>query len=324
MFMKKILGLLIISISFLACKQEFQGLEIYDFEGNIEDANIQINTTQVDFSKEEVVYFMGDFDDVTTVQITITGQSSGAVKTIDLNATNLNQDNTLWSGGSSSLIGFTKEQCDVRISFFGTDEEVNLSVEITGLTNFSNSNTIALGSNGFEQSSPSQNINKQFSEITDQIVTPQGDYSVKTDYDGQTYLYLGEDNLGEGAFYELPEDPSRVWFNIYVYGNGDPSSSFFVQFHEADGENQNFENGRDDGVLARVNLGHEGWQLFSFRYSDLKFSTFASGGGSGNKTHEPHKINLTSYNFEGVGESGTFYIDLPIYTIDAPFDPSNY
>ena len=317
-------ALLIIIFYLSSChKTEIQGMEVYALNEDIDKISLEVSNDKPDFGAGDSVYFVGNFEKLTTVSIEITGRVSGAVKKIQLNADELNQNNSIWFGGSSTLIGFQKELCDVQISFVGTEIIIKREIEIVGITNFDHKNTIGLESNGFETNSSSEFF-KNCTKVDD-FIAAQGNVSVKVPYEvNNPYLFLGEDNLGSGNFYNLPIDPKRVWFNIYVFGTGDANARMFIEFKEADQDNLAYQNGRDDGVQAFIPLSHQGWQLFSFRYSDLGFSSVSAFGGSGNKTHEPAKIQMTTYNFENNGGEGVFYFDLPIYTIDHPFDSNNY
>ena len=283
-------ALLILIFHLSSChKTEIQGMEVYALNEDIDKVSIEVSNDKPDFGVGDSVYFVGKFEKMATVSIEITGRVSGAVKKIQLNAYELNQNNSIWFGGSSTLIGFQEELCDVNISFIGTEIIIKREIEIVGITNFDQENTINLESNGFESNSSSEffmNCTK-----VDDFIAAQGQVSVRVPYEvNDAYLYLGEDNLGSGSFYALPNDPKRVWFNIYVFGTGDADARMFIEFKEADEGNLAYNHGRDDGVQAFIPLGHQGWKLFSFRYSDLGFSSVAAFGGSGNKIHEPNKI----------------------------------
>ncbi|MDB4835389.1 hypothetical protein OAH12_02260 [Cyclobacteriaceae bacterium] len=324
--MKNILYLLGLITIVAACQKEsFQGMEIYHLTQDIDDINISVNNQNPDFESGDNVYFTGNFRQTTTVKIQIVGQNSGAIKTIQVNTDQLNISNTLWLGGHTSTLGFDVEPCIATISFFGSENTITKHINIASLPTFENSKTIPLSSNGFEQMGPPSTVWPSYGEITSEMIPAQGANSWKVPYSqNRPYIYIGEDYHPTNTFYNLPEDPSRVWFNIYVYGNGDPSSNFFLEFKEADEAHTSYQDGKDDGVQAFVNLAHTGWKLFSFKYSDLKFSNVTAFGGSGNKVKEPHKIQRTTFNFEGTGHDGTFYFDLPIFTVDGPFDPNNF
>ncbi len=319
-----ILQLVALAICLSSCnKTEIEGMEALSIDQDVNTLSIKTNNDRPNFTSGDTLYFIGDLTKTVSVTIKITGTESGAIKTFQLNASELNAQNSSWYGGSSTLIGFQEELCDVQISFIGSGTIILDQIKIIGITSFEDDNTINLKSNGFEDISSTESLTN-CAKVND-FVAPQGKIAVSVPYGSQnSYLYLGEDNLGSGYFYDLPIDPKRVWFNIYVFGTGDANARMFIEFKEADQDNLAYQNGRDDGVQAFIPLSHQGWQLFSFRYSDLGFSSVSAFGGSGNKTHEPGKIQRTTYNFENDGSEGVFYFDLPIYTIDHPFDSNNY
>lgn len=104
-------------------KEEFTGSEIINSTNKeVEAIEVLLNNESVDFSKGESFYLHGDLTTNRIVNVTLTGLTSGAEKAYSLNASELNKQNTNWLGGSTNLIGFQKEDVQIRLSFYGTEK----------------------------------------------------------------------------------------------------------------------------------------------------------------------------------------------------------
>jgi hypothetical protein len=137
-------------------------------------------------------------------------------------------------------------------------------------------------------------------------------------------------------------NPDSVWFNVYLYGQGHGNMRATIVLGETDcpygpGECGDFKtnltsdaaywnnnlSARDDRIIVNQSLEHTGWKLFSYRYSSIAFATNEEYGGSGNKTYEPHRLNLMAIDLENdLPGYGEFYVDFPIITYGGPFDPT--
>ncbi len=255
-----------------------------------------------------------------------------------------------------SIVFYNPRLPKASISYACTVNELNVPVSDSVL--FIDPRTDGFGTNGFETNSnwlwwfalnPS-NSSDGVTPVTrrnNELDAPEGDYYLElsgTASSGSVYIGgasygtrtgVAPDPNSGTAFYGLPADPTEVWFNFYVYGDMDVNTELFVTFHEADeiksdgSESNDFSiHGIDDGVMLKQCFNHSGWQLFSYRYDQLRFSEYCipgvEGAGCGNKTYEPHRIKLVSFSLqsEQSDHAVSARIDYPVFTIGGPLDPS--
>jgi hypothetical protein len=326
--MNRSLLLPLLIVLFSSCNNEdITGPEIINVtDSEFSAYNITVNSTTVDFENGDEVFLNANFDQNKTVNITFTGLNSGAEKSFSLNSSELNKQNSLWLGGSSNSIGFQTEECQVRVSFYGTSQMFLDTITLKTLQTYNFEGMLNSQLNGFEDALEWPTYHTEWSSISSEINVPQGLSCLKVDFTNKGYTYIYEENqLDPAAYFDLPQTPQDIYFNVYVYGINDPNAQIIYEFLEDDKNNLKWDRGQEDGVQMIIPLGHKGWQLFSMRYDKIPFSTFALGGGSGNKTHEPHKIKVISCGMESkTATSGTTYLDFPIFTIGKPFKPEEF
>jgi hypothetical protein len=350
---KVLIGLLLLS-SITACNEE-------DFIGNpieVAPADFEV-TTPLKVSKAslsfntDVLELECKFNAEVTTNVIITGLESGAeYKYVLSNTDEINSSNFSWKGQHSGLYFFKSgEKAQVKIEFYGASDALQLdTVTIVKSQSFKDEFHYPLAGGDFEDRGDGSEIisypywivygKGEYLAVSglssEEIMQVQGVNSFRMASDALTPGYQGgmdnETAIIEGTdadpiFPPFPANADSVYFNIYLYGYGEGADKIVIEFKEADGVNETNKNGRDDGVQIIQTLEHEGWELFSYRYSQLPFSTYAPGGGSGNKTHEPHRIFRVAFSLE-VTESAPRYgeatYDFPIFTIGKPFDPANY
>ncbi len=303
----------------------------------------------IDINGEDGLAVNASFSDTVTALVEFRGITSGAKKSLSKTTIQLDASNLLWSGAHDGVVYFQKgEQVEVKLSFYGTKEAFRDTVTLTDVYDFKTDKTGLLEDASFDFTFNNNGYGSWWSNIGQTVSGPFPSPESKqyallkgsansnstwvggADYGARDGVYIAS---GNGS--ALPSDPSRVWFNVYVYGIGDDTpSNFSIQFLEAEETGKN-QPGQDDGVLLTIPTTHKGWKLFSYKYSDLPFATYVEydgngnpigGGGNGNKLHEPHQIDLISFGLESLEQGGDaqVYFDFPIFTIDGPFDPSKF
>lgn len=107
----------------------------------------------------------------------------------------------------------------------------------------------------------------------------------------------------------LPSDPQELYANLYIYGRGDANSKLNYSFEEAGG----------DIYEKQFTLDHQGWKLFSIKYSDL---TVVSPG---NGIREPRNLTGVGFNLISAPPGNTVRatFDYPILTFGSSFNPHN-
>lgn len=292
------------------------------------------NVSTVDFSNSETVSFTAEFNETVTWIITITGKTSGAKKVISATSNEINSSFAVWNGNHDELYFFRDgETADVEMSVLGSTETSSIEVTITNAKDFGASSMVYTldGENKFDGTVDGWTVFSQDKvETSDDILAVQGSGSLFMTGAGEPDFITGASKNVTGTTSlpsYLPTDPDSVWINIYVYGQGDADTKIDFACKEADADEGNTKYGEatDDAMGAEIIASHTGWKLFSIQYSALKPSVAADFGGSGNKVHEPHRIDLLQIGLLTLDPEATksVYVDFPVITVGGPFDPSS-
>lgn len=341
----------------------------------VTSGGITTSSDNVNFD-EDSVYLIADFNSTVSVSLKVEGQTSGAVRNFTTLANKLDASNAVWFGefdpGSANFFQ-DGEEVTITMSFFNFDETYSTSMTIDKALSYRNSDNLVLldprpegptapdeGSNGFE--SP-RNYFWWFDTNTlpndgesavasrqNEIKSVQGDYYLELKGKApSTSSYIGGASYGDGSaynpdpnsptvFYDLPADPDQVWFNIYVYGEGNTDADLYIEMREADSgvksngdpEDDRFRAGRDDGVQILQKFSHRGWKLFSYKYSTLPFASYClpgtDGAGCGTKQYDSNRIKLVAFSLESSQKERAVSakIDYAMFTVGGPFDPVKF
>ena len=341
------LALLILSLGSCSLDDEPIGANITPASKDFQIlSDVVVNDKNVNFSIDSVT-LQASFNEQVSYVASFIGLESGATKTIKGLAKDLTSSSLTWYGEHDGLYFFHDgEKVKVELSFVGTSITTVDTLTITSSNQFSTSETYTFKEAGFENLSAANAYgngwfvgnDESSPELTRIAVTepvpPQGLKSFKIAGVNPNGVYItGIDNslVGKNNFFNLPADGDEVWFNIFVYGNGNANTELIIEFREADAAGleipyEKVKAGETDGIQAFIYTNHKGWKLFSFQYTTLPFSNFTAGGGNGNKVHESDRIQQMIFNLQSVeGANGEYVeaiIDYPIFTIGGPFDPS--
>ncbi len=342
---KVLLFLASVFLTFGCNKKDIDGREVHPASADFKvTENLVLSDGSPDFTAG-TMSLTAKFSEEVTCLVTLKGLESGAEKTFSLLKTSvLDAQNTKWNGTHDGLYFFRKgEKVAVDMSFFGSDLVQKDTLIIDEVQTFTNATHFPLNNAGFEVEPIAYPWvvygTPMFGVVSDEIVQVQGKNAfrmgadaTKTGYQGgmdsEVWNYSGTPLAPlDTTFFPFSSNPDELYFNIYLYGRGVAADKMIIEFKEADGAHKKNLNGRDDGVQIIQTMGHEGWKLFSYQYSALPFSTYAPGGGSGNKVREPHKIFRVAFSLE-ITETAPRYgdaiFDFPIFTIGKPFNPSKF
>lgn len=298
--------------------------------------SLAANPSEVNFNDENVD-FSAAMSDQASWTISIRGMQSGAVKDISGNQPVINAANASWNGNHSGTVFFeTGETAVASLSFMGSDVTMHDTITINEAKDFGASpNHLLLTAGGFED--PSDIAFPTWVPFNDYEQGVASDINGISAVQGNNYYYIDganpADNYVDGIRYDFSSfpsalqgvEPSEVWVNIYLYGEGNEDVQFTYSLKEADGDEDNDEYAETEDDAMEVSVTpDEGWNLYSFRYDNLSPSTAADFGGSGNKVHEPHRLRSVQFNLNSqtMGENVRLIFDYPIITIGAPFDPT--
>lgn len=310
--------------------EEFMGAEIVKASDNFKvTSGLTIVEDSPNFTIGQYTTLSLQYNERVTTTVKYTGCESGATRAYTFVDDHIDSSNVNWTGGHDGVFFFREgEKVKVSVSFLGSSKTFLDTLEVGRANPFTNEFTKPLADGDFEDPIGWPNWSSYAGTLSD-IIQPtpsvQGTGAWKFEFNATTTGYQGGMDNESGGFYNLSSDPDSVWFNIYLFGEGDPSARIVIEFKEADAPNTSNQNGRDDGVQIIQDLGHEGWQLFSFKYSSIPFSTVAAFGGGGNKKYEPNRIVRTAFSCD-VTETGNKRViyDFPVFTLGGPFDPSKF
>ncbi len=265
------------------------------------------STSNADFSSTPVT-FSAQFNEKVTYTITITGEESGATKTITFLDDQIDPAEAIWDG-SSNLIFFRTETCNVELTVLGKEEPVaSLSIDI--LVTKTESGVLVAS---FEPANPNavcgffEEDALIACEKTDEIKMVEGDYGWKVagiDLTGGQFIGLAftspvpGKNSTSGLYYDVTTtDPDSVWFNIYIYGKGDKNAGMYIKFMQDDNFDGQHTPNQENGFEYQIrDISHYGWKKFSVPYSSLTVSGNQLFGGSGDRVHRPYRIVQIEYS----------------------------
>lgn len=312
---------------------EFQGKEIVsapaDFTGTVapfsatrkQDANyyplVDTNGTQdLYFGQilqyQNYVIYAATLSHRVTWTITITGNLSGATKTITGTSQIIDNTNATWDGRSDGTYFFRHDESfkavlsflnsDITYTHYGKIKETDLGPY--NYTEHPVSVKKFILVDDFDAESNPYKTRTTYSDVNDGadkakfIVSNKlrmnelfSMYMKGTDGNGNGYLGgFSNQDLVELANAVTTEDPDSVYINAYVYGYGRPNTALMFLLYESDTNTPPYKGIRDDNYQYIQEITWTGWKLVSIKYSAFKASSNPAAGGSGNRIKEPKKL----------------------------------
>lgn len=286
-------------------------------------SSLSPSQVNVDFAAGQNVYFSCEISKITTWELTITGQTSGAEKVINGTGKILDINSALWDGSTTRFPMFNAEVCDVMLTFMGELDTLFTTVTVDQpkanagfvLADFET------GWNGGWSTFIQSGLGMDFNIKTDGT-SPQasGYYNMQGTVDWDWLVGLVDFNSSAYGSVTLPlsANPDNLYFNVLVYGEvGLPNTLVLFRFDEDENQDGTFDALSEDQFSIEVTVDWEGWRLISVKYSDL------AGGGNGGGNFNPDKINKVSVLHlanpaSGFAKSG---IDYLIFTENEPVNP---
>lgn len=278
-----------------------------------------INLAPVNFGVP--VYFTGGFNKFKGWTITITGNTSGAKKTITGSSKTLTSVNAKWDGSSDTVFFFrAAETCQAVISFADTSLIQTISFAIA----YPKTHPGYL-INDFEEAAFGSYLtsnNGTFFDAPDQATStidlytfspaPQGDKVLRFDcndvnasyYTGGVYHNSVASNYGISAI-----SSDSLYLNLYIYGYANGNASLSLEIGESDG---------DRWTPTQISINWTGWKLVSLKYSQM-----SNHNSTGNLTREPNKINSVNMSMNSIpaGTNSRALVDYLIFTERTVLNP---
>lgn len=279
--------------------------------------SLAVSDNTPNFATGERAAFSAKFIKDTYWVLTLTGGTSGAIKTYSGTSKEINPSKVIWSGTADDIPFFaSSEVVTAKVKFpYSPDDSMSVALNIpaSGARNLNeggivisdfenspfNSNDAEVGPGGGYGVgiTPHLPINNKYGTISSSAIPTKGTFAG----------YYGLPAVPGG--YKLFADPSKVYFNMLVYGTGDKLTARISLL--------------ENGVVARyteITPNWLGWKLISVRYTDFLPST-----PEDEIIMNPHKITkvtiLLFTNEEVPSKVISFPIDKMIFTHYKPFQP---
>ncbi len=316
---------------------------------------IRFTRSASNLADRDYIYITNTFSHEVTWFVTFKGQTTGATKTYTGTSKTLDKTNFTWDGRNEGRFFMDGETVEYTISFLGS------SIKYSGLLTINSIGGVgALNYNEVKRTLPNGDILRfrAIDDFDDKGNKIQTSYSDAADGTGKAVFYISDkiqrsgyfsyymkatDNNGNGytggasgeALTELNDqvkvtDPSKLYFNAYIYGYGRPNTSVFFQAFEndfADPDANSFPTRdvtKNDMYYTIIEINWTGWKLVSVPYTSFKPANNPASGGGGNRIQEPHKlcgfgIELDSYPTPGMTVEAA--IDDVYFSEYGPFQP---
>jgi len=281
--------------------------------------DFEASTEVVDFSASGTVVFTAEFNKNINWVITITGNTSGAIKRIEGFNRIINAQNATWDGRTSVLPFFKNEMCSVEITIPEEPDYMDSAeVEVIGTRTY-DGNLITDWENGlnpgfelFVQSGADMRF--------DTVVSPlsaEGNAFYETSGLVDFSDDLGNIAMPKDAFTDefiLSPNSELVYFNVFARkGINSVGDIYVFQFMEDDDGNGSFNPNVDDLHEFVFQDLSEDWEQFSIQYANLTTPN-NSGGGQKNPDRLIRVVMLPI----GLGEPFECYLDFLIFTEGGP------
>ncbi len=323
-------SLALASLAFASCERDLtpEGPALTDLYGTFKvKTGLTASQAQVNFANGESVYFTAETSISTDFVLTVTGQTSGAVKRIEGKARTLDAANALWQGETSQFPTFQTEMCDVMLTYPGYPDTLLGNVQVLG-TRVIEATILDDFENGM-----STEWTKFIQSGANMKFTVQGAPPLA---EGLSYYKMGgtvawdwligmvempKNNFNGGAGFSLNSDAELVYFNgVFRQLAGLDNGIILLQLREDDNGDGMYSEGNEDMWSVEIRPG-SAWELDSYKYSDLV--TLVNGAASaalGNGLHEPDKLHRVSILFLANPSSGYAECDTDMlcFTENAP------
>jgi len=322
---------LLLLLASCAKDDTFDGPALIDLYGDFTVINeFQASSNTVNFAEGQTVTFTALFSKNVNWTITITGESSGAVRQITGFSNELNASNARWNGTTTILPMFRAENCSVALTIANEEETFQAAVEVIAPRNYP-----GLLLSDFEDGFPAgwvpfvqSGANMSFVVATVDIAGQGNRYydmggTVNWDYLIGMFDIPGS-VYGDGATFPLANNPNSVFFNCLLYNPPAINNAItLIQFREDDNGNGTYEANEDLWAIEVTGLA-AGWHHISRRYSDMP--TLINGQPAapiGNGIHEPNRLIQVSVLFLANPVTGYSqnYLDFLIFTENTPLQP---
>ena len=334
--MKYVLALMLSAACFVSCERDSDAnkITLTDIYADFEiKESLDVNRTSIDFEQGENTHFTAEFSKPVIWELSITGNKSGAQKTLTGFSKELNAETAVWDGSTSIFPMFKSgEDCSVELNVPAEDTTLVLSESITVkkakvdegvvITDFETGNDYRDGWDWFFQSGVS------FFNLKSTKRAAQGSYYYKMFGECSWDWLIGMINIPSTAFenntFGLSSDPNNLYFNVLLNVR-EPNARLLIRFKEDENNDGVFDIETEDEYSITIMDTEEGWQQISVKYSDLV--VVDENGNTitpnGNGIHNPDLLNIIDVLLLADPETGYSRVDMDymIFTENEPLKP---
>lgn len=333
------------------CAKEdtIEGPELQDIFGEFDIIDsLDQNLTSVDFAAGEEIIFTASLSIRTPWKLEVKSLSSTASKVIEGNEREILNDVASWDGSITFAPLFQSGEQVLAMMTFENYTDTMYSDTIT-IVNAKEPSAIGQLISDFED--PGQGF-VTFAELggTNQIRTgayAQSNFEVPPTFlalnsaEGSGYWHTAANNInsvfingfllsaeniqGNTRLEFGTQQPSKIWFNAFVFGFGNENATLTVGFQEDDNLDGSYDRFSEGEYLYTIPIDWFGWKLVSFNLGQTNISTsggFGNIDGTGNKDVD-RIINVEFLSIAQEGSSGLtgYCIDYMNFTEQRPWTP---
>lgn len=347
--MKYVLALMLSAACFVSCERDSDAnkITLTDIYADFEiKESLDVNRTSIDFEQGENTHFTAEFSKPVIWELSITGNKSGAEKTITGFSKELNAETAIWDGSTTIFPMFKSgEDCSVELNVPAEDTTLVLSESITVKKAKENTGFLIDDFEGktadvtedwgsFIQSGASM----KFNTVRHMKKAAQGQYfytmqgEVIWDWligmihipDTNKITNISNDINTNKEYkpFGLSEKADNLYFNVLVNVRK-PNGILLFNFKEDDNMDGIFNKDNEDEYTIWLQGLEPGWQQVSIKYSSLTAGGENPTQPKGNRTHNPERLKIIDVLLLADPETGFSRVDMDymIFTENEPLKP---
>lgn len=283
----------IISLStvLVSCEKEDPiGPNLEDLYGAFRILDSLSAPTTIDFTADDSVTFNGSWSNMANWKLTITGKTSGAVKTIEGKSKSLDTAIAAWNGTADGIF-FKKENCDVELTFKDYPDTMKTTTTLNQLHDYSNDGIILQtfeGSGTIEfwggNGNQGKKSNKSDSPQGSNYYYMEGTEPANAYWIGSFPPFNATTLTGAAHFPFIDSESETTYVNFFVRGYGYPATFVNIQA-KIDDNNDGIYAETEGSFSNRYPITGTTWQKIS-----IPLNTLVSDANSSLSLSEISKI----------------------------------
>jgi hypothetical protein len=326
------------------CKKDskVEGPELVDIFGDFQILEpLKGSASTADFAAGDVIYYHTKLSIRTNWTVEVIGLNSGARKTFTGNDKDFSLNQLAWNGTITFAPFFRKnEPCVARMTFANYPD--TLYSDTLTITAVRPTPEVDILIDDFESTTKPYNTFTEGQQafngtsVNYQGVSPAEKtrfYVLAGNHGPTASLFLCGMNLtskismgtNENYYQFATDNPSKVYFNAFIYGWGDNKAELSIEFQEDDNKDGVYQPAEEGAYTYRIPINWTGWKLVSFSYADTKIST-SGGFGNVDRTGKKDLDRIIATQYLLLAQAGTsgntkVGIDFASFTYNSPFQP---